>query len=204
METSLQQHWETVYQTKTPQQVSWTEEVPAQSLAMIQALQLPKDAAIADIDGGDSKLVDHLLALGYSNLTVVDISAAALERAKARLGAAANQVHWVVSNVLDYQPAQPLALWHDRAAFHFLTDPADVQRYLQVLQQAVQGHVIIAAFSTDGPAKCSGLPVQQYHEGALCQLLSPVFDKLSCDQVTHVTPSAARQAFLYCGFRKRV
>ena len=202
MENPLQQHWETVYKTKTTQQVSWTEEVPAQSLALITELNLPKDAAIVDIGGGDSKLVDHLLAQGYTNITVVDISAAALERAKVRLGDAAATVQWVVSDVLAFEPTQSFALWHDRAAFHFLTNPADVQRYLQLLEKNVAGNVIIAAFSTEGPSKCSGLPVQQYSEGSMCSLMEGRFHKLKCDTVTHITPSAARQEFVYCGFSK--
>lgn len=202
MENPLQQHWETVYQTKTPQQVSWTEEVPAQSLALIAELNLPKDAAIADIGVGDSKLVDHLLAQGYTNITVVDISAAALDRAKARLGDAATKVHWVVSDVREFTPSQTFDLWHDRAAFHFLTNPADVQCYLQLLEKYVLGNVIIAAFSTEGPSKCSGLPVQQYSEGSMCSLMEGRFHKLKCDTVTHITPSAARQEFVYCGFSK--
>lgn len=203
MANPLQQHWEKVYQTKTPQQVSWTEEVPAQSLALIAELNLPKDAAIADIGGGDSQLVDYLLSQGYTNITVVDISAAALDRAKTRLGKAATQVQWVVSDVLAFEPTQSFALWHDRAAFHFLTNPADVQCYLQLLEKYVAGHVIIAAFSTDGPDKCSGLPVQQYSEGSMCSLMKNRFHKLRCDTVTHITPAAARQEFVYCGFSKQ-
>jgi SAM-dependent methyltransferase len=202
MQNTLQQHWETVYTTRQPHEVSWTEEVPKHSLDLIARLNLPPDAHIADIGGGDSRLVDHLLALGYTNITVVDISAAALERAKARLGPGAAQVHWVVSDVLDFVPERPIHLWHDRATFHFLTQPWQVQRYLQKLRDHVSGYVILAAFSTEGPNKCSGLPVHQYSEGDLCHLLGGHFSKVHCEGVTHVTPAQVSQAFVYCGFKK--
>jgi trans-aconitate methyltransferase len=203
MNDNLVDHWEKIYATKQPHEVSWTEEVPQHSLDMIAALNLPKDAHIADIGGGDSRLVDHLLQQGYTNISVVDVSANAIERAKARLGDSAGLVNWVVSNVLDFVPAAPIGLWHDRATFHFLLQPGQVQQYLGKLQQYVQGHVIIAAFSTNGPDKCSGLPVQQYSEGSLCQLMQDHFTKLECEPVMHITPSQVSQAFVYCGFRKR-
>lgn len=202
MNDNLVDHWEKIYATKQPHEVSWTEAVPQHSLDMIAALKLPKEAHIADIGGGDSRLVDHLLQLGYSNITVVDISANAIERAKQRLGENARAVHWVVSNVLDFVPDRPIDLWHDRATFHFLIDAAAVKKYLGKLDQFVRGYVIIAAFSTEGPNKCSGLPVQQYNEGSLCQLLQDHFSKIKCESALHLTPALARQAFVYCGFKR--
>lgn len=202
MDKSLAAHWENIYATKQPHEVSWTEEVPQHSLDMIAAMNLPREAHIADIGGGDSRLVDHLLQLGYTNITVVDISANAIERAKQRLGEKALAVNWVVCNVLDFVPDRPIDLWHDRATFHFMLQPEQVQQYLRKLQQHVQGHVIIAAFSTDGPENCSGLPVRQYSEGSLCRLMQDHFTKLECEPVMHITPSQARQAFVYCGFKR--
>jgi predicted TPR repeat methyltransferase len=202
MNNHLVDHWEKIYATKQPHEVSWTEEVPQHSLDMIAAMNLPREAHIADIGGGDSRLVDHLLQLGYTNITVVDISANAIERAKQRLGEKALAVNWVVCNVLDFVPDRPIDLWHDRATFHFLMDPTAVKKYLGKLDQFVRGYVIIAAFSTEGPDKCSGLPVQQYNEGGLCQLLQNHFSKLECETVLHITPAQARQAFVYCGFKR--
>jgi 2-polyprenyl-3-methyl-5-hydroxy-6-metoxy-1,4-benzoquinol methylase len=202
MNENLAAHWEKIYGTKQPHEVSWTEQVPQHSLALIEAMQLPKTAQIVDAGGGDSRLVDYLLQQDYSNITVVDISANAIERAKKRLGDKARQVHWVVSNVLDFVPAQPVDCWHDRATFHFLLQPEQVKQYISKLQQYVRGYVIIATFSTIGPDKCSGLPVQQYSEGSLCRLMQYDFEKLGCEPVTHITPSGVSQAFVYCGFKK--
>jgi SAM-dependent methyltransferase len=196
-------HWEKIYATKQPHEVSWTEELPQHSLDMIAALHLAKDAHIADIGGGDSRLVDHLLHQGFTNITVVDIAANAIERAKARLGDSAKKVNWVVSNVLDFVPDTPIDCWHDRATFHFLLEPALVQQYIRKLRKYVRGYVIMATFSTKGPNKCSGLPVKQYSEGSLCQLMKNDFDRIGCELVMHITPSGVSQAFVYCGFRKK-
>lgn len=204
MTASLKSHWETIYSTKKPEEVSWTEEVPSHSLQVIQLLQLPKTAHIADIGGGDSKLVDYLVDLGYQNLTVVDISVAAIERAQKRLGPAAHKVKWRESNVLDYVPDGPIDLWHDRAAFHFLTQPADVEKYLSILQRFVTGFVLLSTFSTNGPNKCSGLPVQQYSESKMVNLLENYFAKIQCSTHIHVTPAGAEQEFLSCFFRKKM
>jgi hypothetical protein len=202
MKETVAGHWEKIYATKQPHEVSWTEEVPQHSLDMIAALHLPKDAHIADIGGGDSRLVDHLLQQGYTNITVVDIAAKAIERAKARLGDSAKKVNWVVSNVLDFVPDTPIDCWHDRATFHFLLDPEAVKNYLGKLNQFVRGYVIIAAFSTEGPDKCSGLPVKQYNERSLCQVMQHDFEKLECQSAMHITPSGVRQAFVYCSFKR--
>jgi len=204
MTASLKSHWETIYSTRKPEEVSWTEEVPSHSLQVIELLQLPKTANIADIGGGDSKLVDYLLGEGYQNLTVVDISGAAIARAQKRLGSASQKVKWIESNVLDYEPDGRIDLWHDRAAFHFLTQPADVEKYLSILQKYVTGFVLLSTFSTNGPDKCSGLPVQQYSELNLVNLLESYFAKIQCSTHIHVTPAGAEQEFLSCFFRKRM
>jgi SAM-dependent methyltransferase len=203
MDGEVKKHWENIYSTKMPEEVSWTEETPSHSLQIIAGLQLPHDAHIADIGGGDSKLTDHLLALGYTNLTVVDISAAALLRAQKRLGTLASKVHWVESNVTEYIPERPIDLWHDRAAFHFLTDPGDVEKYLAILQQFATGYVLLSTFSTNGPAKCSRLPVQQYSEGTMTACLENNFHKIRCQTYLHITPAGAEQEFISCWFKRK-
>ena len=137
MQAPLKQHWETIYQTKQPNEVSWTEEVPTVSLGFIHQFNLPKDAKIIDIGGGDSKLVDHLLAEGYSNVSVLDISAVAIERAKKRLGEKANSVIWFETDILEFEPNEKYDLWHDRAAFHFQTDSDKVNGYLNIVKNAL-------------------------------------------------------------------
>lgn len=201
------EHWETIYQTKQPNQVSWTQEVPAMSLEFIHQEHLPKSAAIIDIGGGDSKLVDHLLKEGYNNITVLDISEAALERAKKRLGPDAAKVKWLVQDVLDFHPTVQYDLWHDRAAFHFQTEPSEWNQYLQNVKNAVKGLVIIGTFSTEGPQKCSGLEIRQYDEPTMKQQFeSAGFQTIGCKREDHLTPSGAVQNFVFCSFynKKRV
>jgi 2-polyprenyl-3-methyl-5-hydroxy-6-metoxy-1,4-benzoquinol methylase len=199
------QHWETVYSNRKLTEVSWYEPVPETSLSMIKKFGLPKDAAIIDIGGGDSLLVDHLLQLGYSNITVLDISEHAIDRAKERLAGNASQVNWVVSDVLSYKPSQQYDLWHDRATFHFFTDAADQQQYLDRAHQClnVKGYMILSTFNVTGPEKCSGLRVQQYSENSLSDLLNAYFEKIKCITKLHTTPLHALQNFIYCSFRNR-
>ncbi|MCX8486439.1 MAG: class I SAM-dependent methyltransferase, partial [Crocinitomicaceae bacterium] len=135
MEKHLKAHWETVYETKSPQEVSWTQEIPQISLDFIQSFQLNKDARIIDVGGGDSLLVDHLLDLGFTNLSVLDISAHAIERAKVRLGEKASLVTWIISDINDFEPTEMYDLWHDRAAFHFLTTQKDIERYVELVSK---------------------------------------------------------------------
>lgn len=202
MNEGRKQHWETVYETKKPEEVSWTQEVPETSLSLIRALEPKKDAAIIDIGGGDSKLVDFLLQEGFQNITVLDISAKAIERAKIRLGALAERVKWVVSDVIDFHPTETYAVWHDRAAFHFLTAPEEIQKYLDLAAQCVSCHLIIGTFSDRGPLKCSGLEISRYSESALTAQLQPYFTKIRCLTVDHVTPFDTTQHFLFCSFSK--
>ena len=147
--TDIKQHWETVYENKTPDQVSWTQEKPEASLKLIQAAGLPKTAKIIDIGGGDSKLVDYLLEEGYSNITVLDISEKALEKAKKRLGNNASKVHWIVSDISNFNPDAAYDLWHDRAAFHFLTSEKDKERYRTIVEKFVNESLIIGTFSKE-------------------------------------------------------
>lgn len=204
MELDTKAHWEKIYNTKQPTEVSWTEDVPAVSLAFIHKFNLPKTAAIIDIGGGDSKLVDYLLEEGFVNVSVLDISQAAIERAKNRLGEQAQKVKWIVTDILDFKPTEKYDLWHDRAAFHFQTNPEKINKYLNIVQQAVNGMVIIGTFSVDGPKKCSGLNIQQYDENGMKQKLEQVnFKNIECKREDHITPSGAIQNFVFCSFFKQ-
>lgn len=196
------EHWQNIYAQKQPNEVSWTQDVPKTSLDFINGFMLPKDAAIIDIGGGDSKLVDFLLEAGYTNLTVLDISQHALDRAKKRLGVNADRVKWIVSDITQFKPAEKYDVWHDRAVFHFLTTEDEVQQYISIAQQAVTNFMVIGTFSESGPEKCSGLNIKQYNEAALSLILRQYFDKLKCFTEDHVTPFDTVQNFLFCSFRK--
>ncbi len=199
---SRKDHWQNIYANKQPNEVSWTQDVPKTSLDLINSFMLSKDAAIIDIGGGDSKLVDFLLDAGYTNLTVLDISSNALERAKKRLGDKASLVKWIVSDITSFQPTEKYDVWHDRAVFHFLTTAEDVQQYISIAQQAVTDYMVIGTFSENGPEKCSGLHIRQYNEATLSQILQQYFDKLKCFTEDHITPFNTVQNFLFCSFRK--
>lgn len=197
-------HWETVYATKQPNEVSWTQEHPVTSLNFIHSFNLPKTARIIDVGGGDSKLVDHLLAEGYENITVLDISENALERAKARLGDSANKVKWVASDITEFQPDGYYDVWHDRATFHFLTTHEQIAKYLNIAKEAVHGYLTIGTFSENGPKKCSGLEIKQYTETQLQNELEDGFEKIRCITEDHVTPFNTVQNFLFCSFKRAV
>lgn len=203
MTTARKLHWETVYTTKQPNEVSWTQEVPETSLNFIQGFNVPKDAAIIDVGGGDSKLVDNLLVQGYENLTVLDISESALARAKARLGAMANKVRWIVSDITDFAPETQYQVWHDRATFHFLTTTDQIAQYLKIAKRAVSGYMAIGTFSENGPTKCSGLEIKQYNEIELQSQLSNGFQKIKCVNEDHITPFNTVQNFLFCSFKRQ-
>lgn len=203
-ELHKKQHWETIYETKSPEQVSWTQEVPKTSLDFIRSFGVDKTARIIDIGGGDSKLVDQLLNNGYENITVLDISAKALDRAKARLGNKAEKVNWVISDITEFEPETAFDIWHDRATFHFLTTKEQVAKYLDIARQSVNGYMTIGTFSTNGPTKCSGLDIQQYDEQTLTAELENGFDKLKCITEDHTTPFNTKQNFLFCSFKRQV
>lgn len=196
-------HWETVYTTKKPNEVSWTQEVPQTSLNFIDSFNLPKNAKLIDIGGGDSKLVDFLLDRGYEDVTVLDISEAALNRAKMRLGDKANLVTWIVSDITEFQPQKTYDIWHDRATFHFLTTQEQITKYLSIIKSCVSGFLTIGTFSESGPQKCSGLEIKQYNEQELQYLLSTNFDMLRCITEDHVTPFNTVQNFLFCSFKRK-
>ncbi len=196
-------HWETVYKTKDPSQVSWTQKVPQTSLDFIKSLHLSKDASIIDIGGGDSKLVDFLLAEGFTDISVLDISGEALERARQRLGGKSENIKWIESDITEFTPERNYALWHDRAAFHFITDQKGIDKYLETVEKCVEGHLIMGTFSENGPKKCSGLDIVQYSKETLPQLLKNGFEKLKCITVDHTTPFGTTQNFVFCSFKKK-
>jgi trans-aconitate methyltransferase len=198
-------HWEHVYATKGEAEVSWFQDSPAISLAMIRAATADHDAAIIDIGGGASRLVDALLQQGYRDVAVLDLSANALDATKKRLGGTASMVDWIVADATTWQPAKTYEVWHDRAAFHFLTDPRDRAAYVARLRSAVApgGHVIIATFAPDGPEKCSGLPVQRHDSASLAAELGPEFGLIETRSEVHHTPWDSTQAFQFSRFRKR-
>ena len=198
-----QKHWETIYKTKTLNEQSWFQPTPETSLDFFDHFKLPKTAKIIDIGGGDSLLVDHLLELGYTNISVLDISATALERAKQRLGEHAKQVTWILADVTTFKPTEKYGFWHDRAAFHFLTTENEIKHYLQTVQQSlsVNGILVLGTFSTVGPEKCSGLEIKQYSETTMTKRLDGVFKKIRCVTVNHKTPSNTLQNFVFCSFK---
>lgn len=195
------EHWEQVYTSKQPHEVSWTQDVPSTSLSFIEELNLPKNASIIDIGGGDSRLADFLLAAGYTDITVLDISAHALDRAKKRLGALAEKVTWVVSDITEFNPVKQYDLWHDRATFHFLTSPPQIEKYVDTARRAVKGFLTIGTFSLNGPLKCSGLDIHQYDAPGLQQQFAAGFTPLECITEDHVTPFQTKQNFLFCSFQ---
>ena len=203
---SDQQHWQQVYQTKAADNVSWYQPNAALSLALIANCQLSAQSAIIDVGGGASLLVDTLLAQGYTNLTVLDLSAAALAVCQARLGASAAGVEWLVADVTKAELPRQYQLWHDRAVFHFLTDPAQRASYLALLKAAVVkgGRVIIATFAEDGPERCSGLPVQRYTAAALQAEFAGVLQLVTSQREAHQTPFGTTQHFTWCHFIKVV
>lgn len=198
------EHWENVYATKQPHEVSWTQDVPKTSLEFIHSFGLTKTAQIIDVGGGDSQLVDCLLKEGFENITVLDISEKALEKAKIRLGKQAKKVNWVVSNITEYQPDRTFDVWHDRATFHFLTTATQIDQYLKIAEQSVNGFLTIGTFSETGPQKCSGLNIRQYTESALTAQLENGFDKLNCITEDHTTPFGTEQNFLFCSFKRNL
>lgn len=199
-----QQHWENVYREKGEFQVSWFQDNPALSLELIRALGAPADAAIVDVGGGASRLVDVLLDAGHADLTVLDLSEGAIAIAKTRLGERAGQVTWIAADATRWQPPHQYDVWHDRAAFHFLTDAADRAAYVSRLTRALRpgGHAIIATFAPDGPERCSGLPVVRYDGARLAAELGHAFTLVETRRHEHATPWGATQRFQFSVFRR--
>ncbi len=196
-------HWNDVYASKAETEVSWFQETPAPSLELLAHVGATPRSAILDVGGGASRLVDHLLAQRYEDVTILDLSAAALAAAKARLGEAAGRVAWIAADVTAWTPPRRYDVWHDRAALHFLVDPADQAAYHARLCQALRrgGHAIIATFALDGPEKCSGLPVKRWDAAGLADFLGPDFAPVAERRHEHVTPRGSQQRFQFAAFR---
>jgi len=196
------QHWNTVFSTKAEQDVSWFEAVPETSLQLLEAAGLDADTCVLDVGGGDSRLVDHLAARGLDCLAVLDVSGAALGRARVRLGASAAIPLWLEADVAGDWSVKPMDIWHDRAVFHFLTALRDRERYRLHLLQTLKpgGSAIMATFALDGPETCSGLPVQRYSADTLSAELGPDFTMVESVPHVHTTPWGSAQSFVYCRF----
>jgi hypothetical protein len=204
MEENRKNHWETVYETKNPNEVSWTQEIPKTSLDFIKSFDLTKKSKIIDIGGGDSKLVDFLIEEGFENITVLDISAKAIEKAKARLGVNAEKVNWIVSDITEFETNETFEVWHDRATFHFLTSEEQIQKYMETARKSVSGYVAIGTFSENGPKKCSGLDIKQYSEETLTAEMENGFEKIKCVTEDHTTPFETKQNFIFCSFKRQL
>jgi SAM-dependent methyltransferase len=205
MTAARKSHWENVYGSKRHTEVSWYQEVPDKSLALIKATGASTEDAIIDIGGGASTLVDHLLEAGFADVTVLDLAATAFDQARKRLGKQAGMVNWVVSDVTQFKPERQYRLWHDRAVLHFLTAASDRARYVEVLKDALVpgGHAIIATFGPDGPLKCSGLEIRRYSVSRLEDLLGPEFELQFHELENHQTPMGSTQQFLYSCWTRR-
>lgn len=192
-------HWDEVYCSKAEGEVSWFQEHPERSLAMIETIAHERSTSIIDVGGGASRIVDELLIAGYADLTVLDISEAALGWSKARLGPRAANVKWIVADITNWSPDRTWGVWHDRAVFHFLTDAASQKAYIKALDRATApgAAVIIATFALDGPERCSGLPVQRYSPDTLAARLGPHFHLVGQQVETHLTPKGAQQRFQF-------
>lgn len=200
-----QSHWDAVYERKAASEVSWYEPRPEKSLELVRATAVNLADPVIDVGGGASRLVDELLAAGYSDLTVLDISASVLEKLRGRLAPHASSVTLLHQDVTAFRPERQYALWHDRAVFHFLTRHEERQRYLDALRQGVRpgGHLIMATFGPSGPERCSGLPTQRYDATKLATELGTGFALMQSALLTHRTPADVQQQFLYCWFNRR-
>lgn len=199
-----QAHWSNVYQVKAETEVSWFEASPKASLRLIAEANPAKDAMILDVGGGASRLIDALVALNFTNLGLLDISAEALDLVRKRLGDRAGSITFIATDIRTWQPDFAIDIWHDRAAFHFLVQEADREAYRAVLRQAVKvdGQVILATFAMNGAERCSGLPVRRHDAAALADFLGSDFALQSSFVEDHKTPSGGTQPFQYARFRR--
>jgi SAM-dependent methyltransferase len=197
-------HWENIYQTKDLKDTSWYQPIPTTSLDFLNLFKISKTGKIIDVGGGDSLFVDHLLELGYQDVTVLDISASALERAKNRLGEKANMVNWIIADAATFTPTQKYDFWHDRAALHFLTQEDDIENYIQTIKNGLSesGALVLGTFSKEGPTKCSGIDIKQYSEESMTSRLEKSFNKVKCVKTDHETPFGTLQNFIFCSFKK--
>jgi ubiquinone/menaquinone biosynthesis C-methylase UbiE len=196
-------HWEKIYSTNELKDVSWYQPAPKTSLDFFKQFSIPFTSKIIDIGGGDSLLVDNLLDIGYTDITVLDISDSSLARAKERLGRRASMVKWIAADAASFKPAEQYDFWHDRAAFHFLTQGEEIENYIKTMQLSIKpgGILVIGTFSEEGPKKCSGIEIKQYSEDSMTHRLKKHFEKVKCVTVDHKTPSGAIQ-ILFLQFQK--
>lgn len=199
------QHWEKVFATKQENEVSWFQPKPETSINFFIENQIPKDAKIIDIGGGDSYLIDNLIEMGYQNLFLLDISENAIERIKNRLGAKAENVIFIVSDIVDFQPEITFDVWHDRASFHFLTNDNEISSYKNLVSNSIasDGFLFLGTFSENGPLKCSGLEIKQYSEAKFEAIFGNHFEKIKCFQENHQTPFETIQNFIFCTYKKK-
>jgi SAM-dependent methyltransferase len=201
--TSPRDHWETIYASRAPDQVSWFQRSPEVSLSLVREAEIGTESPILDIGAGASTLVDELLGAGYGDVTLLDLSDAALQRVRGRLGSTP-KVRYVAGDVTQWEPPRSYALWHDRAVFHFLVGDAERAAYRRTLAKALVpgGKAIVATFALDGPERCSGLPVRRYSAAMLAAELSEVLTPIDARHEIHLTPSGAKQSFVYGLFER--
>ena len=198
-------HWEKIYSAKQINELSWFEPKPETSLNFIKKFEIHHDAKIIDIGGGDSFLCDNLIEAGYKDISVLDISETAIEKAKKRLGSKAEKINWIICDAAVFKPTEKYDFWHDRAAFHFLTGENEIQNYVNNLNNFIseKGIVLLGTFSENGPLKCSGIEIKQYSENSMTELLKTNFEKIECLKKDHNTPFNTTQNFIFCAFKKR-
>ena len=198
-------HWDKVYSNKAENEVSWFQPYPKTSIEFVKLFDLPLDANIIDIGGGDSHFVDALLDKGYKNIYILDISENAIKRAKERLGERAAKVDWIISDITDFKPTLKFDFWHDRAAFHFLTTEEKIYKYVSIAEDAIKknGYLVLGTFSEVGPRKCSGLDIKQYSEASMSARFEMAFDRIKCIKEDHTTPLNTIQNFLFCSFKRK-
>jgi 2-polyprenyl-3-methyl-5-hydroxy-6-metoxy-1,4-benzoquinol methylase len=199
------EHWENVYQTKSSAEVSWYEPEPKQPLELILDVAGESRGRVIDVGGGQSFLVDRLLDAGFTQVTVLDISQTAIEATKARMGERASQVEWIAADITQRDSLGTFDIWHDRAVFHFVTDPDDRKHYVELLKRSLPngGHFIVETFAKGGPEKCSGLPICQYDDASMREAMGSSFSPVNSGEYLHTTPTGKPQQFFY-GLYKRV
>ena len=204
MKYNAKQHWEKVFETKNPGEVSWHQSNPKTSVKLILSTHPDKDAHIIDIGGGDSNLADKLLDLGFKNIFVLDVSLKALKKSQQRLGVKARRVKWISSDIRKFETSNRFEIWHDRAAFHFLTNDNDIKRYVKLTGEYIKpgGYLIISTFSLEGPKKCSGLDIRQYSEDSMKKIFYEGFEHIKSLEEIHHTPFQTTQNFIWNVFRK--
>ena len=197
MTISKKDHWENIYDSKALNEVSWYQPIPKTSLNFIESCSLQKNSPIIDVGGGDSFLSDYLLKRDYEDISVLDISSNAIERAKKRQGELSNKINWIVSDILDFSPTKEYAVWHDRAVFHFLRDEKDIKEYINILLKSLaqKGNLVLGTFAEDGPKKCCALDVRRYSFQNFENLLSKYFTIIKTQNVIHKTPFDTEQSF---------